>query len=53
MGKSMEAGNFEQLQREPTNAIFQRSWRRMGGAAGRSGSGRRGGSKGMTPRHLR
>ena len=26
--------------------------RRIGGAAGRSGSGRRGGSKGSTPRHL-
>ena len=39
--------------REPTNAIFQRLARRMGGAAGRSGSGRRGGSKGRMPRHLR
>ena len=41
------------VQREPVKAYFQRSARCMGGAAGRSGSGRRGGSKGSTPRHLR
>ncbi len=39
--------------RLPTKAYFQASVRAEGGAAGRSGSGRRGGSRCRNPRHVR
>src|SRR4051794_32895041 len=40
-------------QREPVKPYFQSSRRNDGGAAGRSGSGRRGGSRVSIPRQVR
>src|SRR5215218_11322325 len=41
------------VSRVPTNAYFHASVRADGGAAGRSGSGRRGGSRSRNPRQVR